>query len=63
MEYFTKYEFLDLMERKRGRDYVLGWLRAAYALPPVPLEDEMELIRKESVILEALPDLEEKNLI
>ena len=54
--YFSKYDFLALMEQKRGIHYTYGWLKSAYAMPNVTEAQEMEIIQKEIPKLEALPD-------
>lgn len=54
--FYNKLDFIRLMERKRGRDFTFGWLEMAYALPPVPEDQETEIIQKEAVALLALPD-------
>jgi hypothetical protein len=55
-DFFDKWEFVQLMRRKRGTDFAFGWLAMSYAMPPMPEEAEQELIRKEIPVLEALPD-------
>ena len=54
--YYTKYDFLALMEQKRGIHYTYGWLKSAYAMPPTSEAFEMELIQREIATLEAMPD-------
>ena len=54
--FYSKYDFVNLMKKKRGIDYTFGWLAMAYALPPMAEEAERELIQKEAKILLELPD-------
>jgi hypothetical protein len=54
--FYNKLNFIQLMERKRGRDFTLGWLQMAYALPPVPEDQEIAIIQKEVQSLLVLPD-------
>lgn len=54
--FYSKYDFVNLMRKKRGIDYTFGWLAMAYALPPMAEEDELAMIQKEVKILLELPD-------
>jgi hypothetical protein len=54
--FYNKLDFIRLMERKRGRDFTFGWLEMAYALPPVPEDQEIAIIQKEVQLLLVLPD-------
>lgn len=56
--FYTKQDFVKLLRQKRGTEFTFGWLAMAYALPPVPEDQEAEIIRKEAAILETLPDYE-----
>jgi hypothetical protein len=56
--FFTKLEYVTLLRRKRGMDYAYGWLMMAYALPPVPEEQEREIIQNDWELLNSLPDYE-----
>lgn len=54
--FYSKLDFIRLMERKRGLNFTFGWLQMAYALPSVPEAQELEIIQKEVQALLALPD-------
>jgi hypothetical protein len=56
LAFYSKYDFVKLMRQKRGKDYTLGWLEMAYAMPPTTEDYEQEMIRKEVPVLQALPD-------
>lgn len=54
--FYSKYEFVELMQQKRGVQFTLGWLKMAYALPPVTEDAEQEIISREIKTLLTLPD-------
>lgn len=54
--FYTKLEFVKLLREKRGTVYALGWLEMAYALPTVSPAQELEIIQRETAVLQALPD-------
>ena len=54
--FYTKSDFVKLLRQKRGLDYVYGWLEMAYTMPPMTEEQELEMIAKETPILQALQD-------
>ena len=54
--FYNKLDFIQLMIRKRGKDFTLGWLQMAYALPPEPEDQEIAIIQKEVQSLLVLPD-------
>jgi hypothetical protein len=58
LAFYSKYDFVKLLRQKRGKEYTLGWLEMAYAMPPTTEEYEQEMIRKEIPVLQALPDYE-----
>jgi hypothetical protein len=54
--FYSKHNFVELMQRKRGDHYTLGWLKAAYALPTVDEATELDIIQREIPTLLSLPD-------
>ena len=50
-----KKEFIDLLRKKRGLHYTLGWLESAYTYGSIELE-EMKIVELEMLKLVALPD-------
>lgn len=54
--FYTKQDFVKLLRQKRGTEYTIGWLAMAYSMPPMTEEQELEMIAKETPILQALQD-------
>jgi hypothetical protein len=54
--FYTKLEFVKLLREKRGTEYALGWLEMAYALPAMTLEQELEIVARETAQLQELPN-------
>ena len=61
LAFYTKSDFVDLLRQKRGADYVYGWLKMSYTMPPMTEAQELEMIAKETPVLQALPDYDGHN--
>lgn len=54
--FYVKQDFVKLLRQKRGTEYTIGWLAMAYSMPAMTEEQELEMIEKETPILQALQD-------
>ena len=54
--FYVKQDFVKLLRQKRGTEYTIGWLAMAYSMPPMTEAQELEMIAKETPVLQALQD-------
>ena len=54
--FYVKQDFVKLLRQKRGTEYTIGWLAMAYSMPPMTEAQELEMIAKETPVLQALED-------
>ena len=54
--FYVKQDFVKLLRQKRGTEYTIGWLAMAYSMQPMTEAQELEMIAKETPVLQALQD-------
>lgn len=57
--FYVKQDFVKLLRQKRGTEYTIGWLAMAYSMPPMTEAQELEMIAKETPVLQALEDYDD----